>query len=364
MTYQLDIPPDLGGSDITAINQYLDDHLNTQIFYALLHGIYTGLFAVILWIVVGRPVTHKSRPIGRVTNVAIILLFIVTTINFGFNWFFISSTFIAPAQSFQSTYFMLLYSQNSIFLGINITDTLITIIADSTMIWRCWIVSGQLWPAVLPPVLMLISGTVCSVFKLKDTYQRYTSGTDLATTIWCTALIIYFILASGRASDGIGGGLGVYCHAIEVLIQSSALYSVFLILFVPLGFRGDRAALYIDAVSGIARGIAPTLLVGRVTAGHTRPDDSWQGSTMSSLHFGTSRSQNSEQLSLEEEASQSSMPDRDLEAQREEMHGHEHTGNRDQEYIGSPSDDMLQDDLEDQLESFCDHYERTFGCPD
>ncbi len=37
----------------------------------------------------------------------------------------------------------------------------------------------------------------------------------------------------------------------------------------------------------IFQGIAPTLLVGRVAAGHARPDDSWQGSIVSSLHFGT-----------------------------------------------------------------------------
>ncbi len=43
MTYQLDVLPDLGGSDITVINQYLDDYLNTQIFYAVLHGLYSRL---------------------------------------------------------------------------------------------------------------------------------------------------------------------------------------------------------------------------------------------------------------------------------------------------------------------------------
>ncbi len=39
------------------------------------------------------------------------------------------------------------------------------------------------------------------------------------------------------------------------------------------------------------QGIAPTLLVGHVAAGHTRPDDSWQASstsTVSSLNFETS----------------------------------------------------------------------------
>ncbi|SJL17228.1 uncharacterized protein ARMOST_20774 [Armillaria ostoyae] len=34
------------------------------------------------------------------------------------------------------------------------------------------------------------------------------------------------------------------------------------------------------------QGIAPTLIVGRVAAGHARPDDSWEGSISSSLHFG------------------------------------------------------------------------------
>ncbi len=45
MTYQLDDLPGLGGtdSDVTYINQYLDDHLNTEIFYALLHGLYSRL---------------------------------------------------------------------------------------------------------------------------------------------------------------------------------------------------------------------------------------------------------------------------------------------------------------------------------
>ncbi len=81
-----------------------------------------------------RPVTHKSRPIGRVTTVAIILLFILTTINFGFNWVSTSSAFIAHGQSFRSKYLVILFSENSIFLGMNITGVLNTIIADLTMV--------------------------------------------------------------------------------------------------------------------------------------------------------------------------------------------------------------------------------------
>lgn len=42
-----------------------------------------------------------------------------------------------------------------------------------------------------------------------------------------------------------------------------------------------------DLVLITMQGIAPTLLVGRVASGHSRPDDTWKGSALSSLHFGT-----------------------------------------------------------------------------
>ncbi|KAK0496165.1 hypothetical protein EDD18DRAFT_233132 [Armillaria luteobubalina] len=298
MSNQLDIPSDLSSSDIAAVFQYLDAQLNTEIVYALLYGlnsrlglllshpslhlgIYTGIVAVTLWSIF----TRESRSIGRrVMVVIIVLLFIVTTINFGLNWSYISSAFIGNGQSFWSEYSVLVFSEN-LYLGMGITGAINTIFADSIMIWRCWMVWGRRWLVVLLPISLLISGIV---LKLIDTYQGYTTGSDdpvafvlylsftLATTIWCTTLIIYRILAVVRGNDGVGGGVGVYRHVIEVLVESSALYSIFLILLLAFEVRGDWAGYYIDAMSGIARGIAPTLLVGRVATGKSRPDESWQ----------------------------------------------------------------------------------------
>ncbi len=51
------------------------------------------------------------------------------------------------------------------------------------------------------------------------------------------------------------------------------------------------------------------LLIGRVAAGHARPDDSWEGSVMSSLRFG----QDSEQLGSQDDATQSVTVNNDLE---------------------------------------------------
>ncbi len=67
--------------------------------------------------------------------------------------------------------------------------------------------------------------------------------------------------------------------------------------------------------------IAPTLLVGRVAAGHARPDDSWQGSVISSLRFGAHSKADTETYSQVD-----SMVDNNLEAQSIQVDEPEETG--------------------------------------
>ncbi|KAK0219655.1 hypothetical protein EDD85DRAFT_335235 [Armillaria nabsnona] len=161
----------------------------------------------------------------------------------------------------------------------------------STMIWRCWLVWGRRWLAILLPVIFLISAIV---FKIIGTYKGYTNAFGhvfryviyasfmLASTLWCTPLIIYRIVTVARA----GGGLRNYHHVLEILVESSALYSISLILCIAFLARNDISLIYFDILAAAARGIARTLLVGRVAAGHARPDSSWQGSVISgSLRF-------------------------------------------------------------------------------
>ncbi|KAK0454217.1 uncharacterized protein EV420DRAFT_1749525 [Desarmillaria tabescens] len=180
----------------------------------------------------------------------------------------------------------------------------IKIIGHGT-IWRCWTVWGRRWLLILPPILSLIAAVgmntqLSAVFKSIATYQLYVFPDDyphfftpysscvLATTLWCTLLIIYQIVTVALAAGEAGGGLRAYRHVLEVLIESSALYSIALILCTAFFARNTISIMYLDALAAIARGIAPTLLVGRVAAGHARPDDSWQGSVISgSLRFGS-----------------------------------------------------------------------------
>ncbi|KAK0454066.1 uncharacterized protein EV420DRAFT_617873 [Desarmillaria tabescens] len=199
-----------------------------------MHDLYTGIFAVTLSSIFMR----KSQPIRRAMVIAIALLFVTTTINFGLNWYRMYIVFIKHGQTFWSKY---LASQNpgSIVLGMGFTTSICTILADSIMIWRCRMVWGRRWAIILLPILLLISGLV---FRIIHVYQEYAIGHGyqlgavlyisftLVATLWCTVQIVYRILTV--ANNGTGKGFRAYRHVIEVLVESSALYSIALVIYV------------------------------------------------------------------------------------------------------------------------------------
>ncbi len=123
---------------------------------------------------------------------------------------------------------------------------------------------------------------------------------SMATTILCTLLIIYRIITVSYGGMGIQTFRGV----IEIIVESSLIYSIMLIIYVVLVACDNFGGKYVDILTSSTRvcfiyllfhapvslllslqGIAPTLIVGRVAAGHARPDESWEGSISSSLHF-------------------------------------------------------------------------------
>ncbi|SJK98326.1 uncharacterized protein ARMOST_01591 [Armillaria ostoyae] len=109
------------------------------------------------------------------------------------------------------------------------------------------------------------------------------------------------------------------------------LYVVYLVLLDGLGttlaccsasntFPGLRdccGEFYLDVVAAIAKGIAPTLLVGRAAAGHTRPKDDCDESAVSTLRFQTPSELGT--TSFPESIMQSAAPEMDIEAQPEQL---------------------------------------------
>lgn len=302
MSSTSDSTPDLTGEETAIIFGVLDVYFNEIIVYALMHGIYTCILATTLWNIFSSNTSKNGA--SRVLMVfAIILLYILSTIAFAFLWFFVRFGFIDNGQN-ALTVFTGLTGFNSQWTAVQIsagvTGIIGTIIADGAMIWRCFIVWGGRWFIVFIPILCLIAETVVKSLQVyhnlhdvieNDELSEFGSRIDwttlylslvLATTLMCTLLIVYRILSVG----GIKAGLRSYRGVVEVVVESAALYSAALIIYIAFISRNMLGSSYVDIITASIRGIAPTLLVGRVAAGHARPNDTWKESRLSSLHFG------------------------------------------------------------------------------
>ncbi|PBK93720.1 hypothetical protein ARMGADRAFT_1030289 [Armillaria gallica] len=285
MATQTDIPTWLTNSDLAYLTHIFDSGLNSRLLFSQLLGIYTGIFAVTMWNAVGYT-SHGQ--------------------NMWMRYLSLTGDYTALGS-----------------VGEGTAGIICNILADSTMIWHCWMVWGQHYSIVVLPSLCLFAST--------------------ATTIWCTLLIVYRILSVGWANSGAEGRLGAYWHVIEVLVESSALYSICLIIYVVCYASNNWGGYYADILASISRGIAPTLLIGRVATGHALPDDSWNGSIMSSLHFGQDQSQTSPQQDSMFSISLNDNPETQV----------EQTDEPDSEYVHQTSSQRMRvsrNDVEAQLE--------------
>ncbi|KAK0231759.1 hypothetical protein EDD85DRAFT_956569 [Armillaria nabsnona] len=279
MSSTSDSTPDLTVEESAIIFGVLDVYFNEIIVYALMHGIYTCILATTLWNIFSNK-TSKSGTSRVLMVFAILLLYIL-----------ISSTTPVDYRSDISA---------------GVTGIIGTIITDGAMasipIWRCFIVQGERWLIVLVPILCLIAETVVKSLQVyhnlhdvieNDEFSEFGSRIDwttlylslvLTTTLMNTMLIVYRISSVG----GIKGGLRSYRGVVEVVVESAALYSAALIIYIAFISRNMLGSSYIDIITASIKGIAPTLLVGHVAAGHARPNDTWKERRLSSLHFGNS----------------------------------------------------------------------------
>ncbi|KAK0483038.1 hypothetical protein EDD18DRAFT_1200713 [Armillaria luteobubalina] len=304
--------PQLSDGDIKFVYAVNDSYLNELVIHALMHGIYTCVLIVTLWSIF--------------MVFMVILLYTLATIYLAFQWSFTQYAFIDHGETFWWVFVGLqsVTDRAVIFRLVGgITGCASTVIADSSMIWRCWIVWGRRWWIIVLPVLCTISGTsrigTCSgvhkpdilplVFDAISVYHvvadttgdqsdsdssPYANRIDwtmlslsltLTTTLLCTLLIIYRIVTVAGGKHG--AGLRSYRGVVEIIVESAALYSVSTVVYMAFVARDELTGAYPNVITASIKGIAPTLIVGRVASGHARPDDSWKESVLSSLHFDT-----------------------------------------------------------------------------
>ncbi|PBK62560.1 hypothetical protein ARMSODRAFT_1024760 [Armillaria solidipes] len=270
-------PADISQDEKNIFFSVLDLNMNTMILQALLHGLYTGIVAVTLRVIFSSPRRlHRSF-----LYIIIIMLYVLPTIPFGINLAFVRRAFIEHGDNYYSVFsaFVDFCPLHTAYLLANgITGGISVLLVDITIIWRCWVLWDRQWRVILVPMGCVVVGTVMKILQTLSNIHKFTDDTSktgafaaeidwtliyvlltLATTLLSTLLIIYRIV--WHAPE-----LSAARKIIEMLIESCAVYSLSLIIYLALVSRNLESAYYADIIAVYVRPIAPTLLVGRVSA--------------------------------------------------------------------------------------------------
>ncbi|PBK96139.1 hypothetical protein ARMGADRAFT_1077649 [Armillaria gallica] len=257
----------------------LDLNLNATILQALLHGLYTGIVVVTLWTM--YMFSSPKLLCNTFLLAVIVTLYPLSTISFGTNWTFERSAFIELGDKCYSVFAALMDRgprwRGYIFASA-IAGGISTLLVDLTIIWRCWTIWGRQWKVVFIPMFCVVAATGMKMMEILSIFgnlphniskQGYFSAEidwsliyvslTLATTLVCTLLIMYRIL---RRAPGMNSSRKI----IEMLIESSAMYSISLIIYLALLSKNLKAGYYADISAAYVKVISPTLLVGRVSA--------------------------------------------------------------------------------------------------
>ncbi|PBK62469.1 hypothetical protein ARMSODRAFT_1024882 [Armillaria solidipes] len=292
ITYLGTATPELTDSQIKAIFANLDVVFNDIMLNAFFHGIYTGVVAVTLWAVASRN-NYQDHRRSHILVFTILILYILATVDFCCVWANVILTFITDGESFWTAYSAIPKTWMLLEQGIN--ALLSTVLADATLAWDLTFVFAR---GIVTYYTAFGSQPTPQALYIENivSWSLLYSSLILATLLWCTILIIYRILRVGGAA----GRIHVYQRVIEMLVESASVYSAVLVVLLVLEARNEITGTYIGDLAIAMRGIMPTILVGRVAAGHARPDDSWSESTVrSSLRFGNhSSSHNDTEMSV------------------------------------------------------------------
>ncbi|KAF9001788.1 hypothetical protein BDZ89DRAFT_1081615, partial [Hymenopellis radicata] len=228
--------------------------LHPVILLAFCHGIHTSIFFVALYYII-----ESTQPIGTDTLAGIItFLWFANTVILGLNWKYSTISSLPMGHRWRR-----------MSIAIDVLRCLIVFVADLILVWRCWVLFAIPGLCVITETLsacVIIVSFVADISILSASRTNWTLvyySMTVATNSLCTGLILFRIV---RVS-GLGASLKTYRGIIEILVESAAIFYT--------GAAVMTAYPTLMVISYSITGIAPTLIIARVMAGQSRPNDSW-----------------------------------------------------------------------------------------
>ncbi|KAF7301966.1 hypothetical protein MIND_00762700 [Mycena indigotica] len=298
-------------ADYAAVRPLLEVYFDMLALESLVYGIYVALFGVTV-ASIGSKCSFNSNEdtqnnaFGIVSrrqlqldsfglHFAVVVMFAMSTIHLATKWSIVKTAFVLNGETPLSVATYLSSPRPSVEILEATVFATNTFFADSILasylpifVWRCWTIWGRDYRVVTIPALSTITGALLGYLSVAqearfllnkataaDAYVQFSNPyfyLSLSTTVLCTLLIVIRIVLLARGSFG---QLRSYSGVIEMVVESAAMYSATLIAFIAMGSL-NVADGYPQAILGPMTGIAPTLIVARVSLGLSRAEPSWK----------------------------------------------------------------------------------------
>ncbi|KAJ7068594.1 hypothetical protein C8F01DRAFT_1118661, partial [Mycena amicta] len=275
------------GTDYATVLSVREVYFDMAVIEAVFYGLYVALFFVTAATIIARRQIHLNSATSIGLHLAVVLMFILASIHMATRWSIVKSAFVYNGDTPLSTAAYLSAPPFTVEILEATVFTTNTLFSDSILVWRCWTIWGRDARIVVIPALSTVTGAILGYLSVaqtgrfllneatpRDAYVQFSTPyfiLSLCTTLLCTLLILLRIVLMTRGSLG---KLRSYSAVIEMVVESAALYAATLIAYIALGSLSETDG-YPQAILGPMTGIAPTLIVARVSLGLSRPDPSW-----------------------------------------------------------------------------------------
>ncbi|KAH9483403.1 hypothetical protein JR316_0002869 [Psilocybe cubensis] len=256
-------------------------------------GIYTAVYGITVYIYLSKASSdvghHRKIVLGGISA-----LYWLTFLNSASMWNSLTWSLVLNGGNKNSMFWSSLLVPLWISALSSVIENIIFVISDALLIWRCYHVWGQSVRMIAVPLLLLFAelvlafaATVLNILSTDLTNGKNMTLDDnilvalffvsLATTSCATFLIGWRIYtASGHI------GRSKYTHIITTIIESSAVYSlVLLVLAIHTVTRFSREiespwfemSAYTSLALNFVPGFAPTVMVLRLAIANTAKAD-------------------------------------------------------------------------------------------
>ncbi|KAJ7040871.1 hypothetical protein C8F04DRAFT_1253373 [Mycena alexandri] len=223
----------------------------------LFYGIYLVLFCICIYILLHRP---RNAANGILLGTAI-LLFALSTIQAVLNLLLGSIEILHlgdkfPADSIGSADDMLYVANN--------------IVADSLLIYRCWVVWNRNIFVTIPGLTGLVILIVFSADQQipLSAYYAMTLATNVVLSVLTAGRIWWIGRQSRLAQTSKSSAQSPYASTISIILESGIIYSVFVVVRIAVDdLQPENVVFFVTEMLRQIVGIVPTLIIVRVGLG-------------------------------------------------------------------------------------------------